>query len=269
MRKFTSGRTNPVVILLLFFVAIIGIFLILSYQQRPSEGADLQNRVINYTVQSEEISYYPHANGYSAKPQENGSYPGIIMIHEWWGLNENIQRMARDLASQGYNVLAVDLYNGQVAQDPEKAMQLSSSLNQSEALANMQAAVSYLKNEQNTSKIASLGWCFGGGQSLQLSLNADLDATVIYYGSLVTNQTQLSRITHPVLGIFGSNDTVIPLQTVKEFNSSLNELDIDHEIYIYTGLGHAFANPRGDNYAPNETRDAWDKTITFLNNQLK
>ena len=119
-------------------------------------------------------------------------------------------------------------------------------------------------------KIASLGWCFGGGQSLRLALAEKLDATVIYYGNLVTNEDDLSRINWPVLGIFGEQDQSIPVTTVKEFESSLNKLGIKNSINVYPGVGHAFANPSGASYAPEATQDAWKKTLEiFLDTNLK
>jgi carboxymethylenebutenolidase len=150
-------------------------------------------------------------------------------------------------------------------------MELSSSVrnNPEEAVANMQGAVNYLGSLENvnSSRIASLGWCFGGGQSLQLALNSEehpLAATVIYYGNLVNGTESLSKIKWPVLGIFGDQDQSIPVDSVMQFEQALNEIGITNEIYIYPGVGHAFANPSGDNYAPKETADAWKKTLVFL-----
>jgi carboxymethylenebutenolidase len=150
-------------------------------------------------------------------------------------------------------------------------MELSSSVrnNPEEAVANMQGTVNYLGSLENvnSSRIASLGWCFGGGQSLQLALNSEehpLAATVIYYGNLVNDTESLSKIKWPVLGIFGDQDQSIPVDSVMQFEQALNEIGITNEIYIYPGVGHAFANPSGDNYAPKETADAWKKTLVFL-----
>ena len=113
----------------------------------------------------------------------------------------------------------------------------------------------------------TLGWCFGGGQSLQIALNSQdhpLAATIIYYGRLVTDNATLASIKWPVLGIFGDQDMSIQVDTVKAFESTLKSNGTPNEIYIYKGVGHAFANPSGDNYAPKETQDAWHKTLSFL-----
>jgi carboxymethylenebutenolidase len=185
--------------------------------------------------------------------------------------------MAETLAKEGYVVLAVDLYNGQVANTTESAQNLVSKVreNPSESINNLQHAVRYLASLENvnSSKIASLGWCFGGGQSLQLALNTEpeypLSATIIYYGNLVSDQESISKIKWPVLGIFGDQDKSISVQSVKQFEEALNSNEIPNEIYIYKGVGHAFANPSGDNYAPQETQDAWEKTVSFLKKYLK
>jgi carboxymethylenebutenolidase len=198
------------------------------------------------------------------------------MIHENKGLNDHIKNMANLLAKEGYVVLAVDLFNGEVTTDQKRASELTQSIrdNPYAAINNLKGAVKYLSSLSNVNpeKIASLGWCFGGQQSLQLALNSEdhpLAATVIYYGRLVTEPETLSKIKWPVLGIFGDQDQSIPVTTVEQFEEALTKNGITNEIYIYQGVGHAFANPSGDNYAPNETKGAWDKTLAFLNKYLK
>lgn len=217
-------------------------------------------------VNTQTISQPP---GHLAEPATPGDYPGVIMIHEWWGLNDNIKNMAEQLADQGYVVFAVDLYGGEVAQDSDKARELATSVrsNPDDAIQTMREAVDYL--EQRTDRVASLGWCFGGQQSLQLSLNDELDATIIYYGNLVEDPEQLQSLSGPVLGIFGAEDSGIPVESVRNFESALNQINVQNDITIYDGVGHAFANPSGSNYAPEETMDAWEKTLAFLEANLK
>ena len=234
-------------------------------------------------VQNQTVSYFDNASGYLVSPLTDNSnnatsqlHPAVLMIHEWWGLNENIKDMANELAEQGYVVLAADMYSGQVATTPEQAMQFAGAVreNPSEAISNLQAAVRYLGSLEsvNASRIASLGWCFGGGQSLQLSLNTEaenpLATTVIYYGNLVMDEEELTKIQWPVLGIFGDQDESIPVEDVDRFGQALNSTGVPNEIYIYEGVGHAFANPSGDNYAPEQTGDTWQKTLAFLKRNL-
>jgi len=212
--------------------------------------------------------YRPGTVGYYARPDDELPHPGVILIHEWWGLNENIKEAARTLASEGYHVLAVNLF-GSVATTPEQARAQTSGLDQEEALANMNAAYDYLK-ARGATKMASYGWCFGGGQSMQFSLSGRaLDATVIYYGNLVTDEARLRSIRWPVLGIFGDQDTSVTPESARAFDAALSNLGIEHEVKIYEGVGHAFANPSGANYAPGETRDAWERTLTFLGTNLR
>jgi len=222
-----------------------------------------------YVVDSSSVQYFENSNGYLAKPTVDGEYPGVIMIHEWWGLNDNIKEMAEKLASHGYVVLAVDLYDGKVGTTADEARQLMGSFGQSYWNDNMNTAVSYLEKNYTPSSIGSIGWCFGGAQSLNLGLNnEDMDATVIYYGRLVTEPEELSKIDWPVLGIFAELDQGITPDTVKEFEASLNEVGVENDITIYPEVNHAFANPSGDRYAPEESKDAWDKTLEFLEQNL-
>ncbi len=217
----------------------------------------------------ETVNYFNGVKGFLAKPDDSGIYPGIIMIHEWWGLNDNIKQTAKDLAAEGFIVLAVDLYGTEAATTTDKARQLVSSYNLENGIANMNGAVAYLEENYNIEKVASIGWCFGGAQSLNLALNnPEMDATVIYYGRLTSDQLQLSKINWPVLGIFAELDQGIPPSSVNAFESSLNELGISNEIHIYPGVDHAFANPSGANYAPQEMQDAWKKTLSFLDTNL-
>jgi carboxymethylenebutenolidase len=214
--------------------------------------------------------YFANTTGYVAMPAQKGNFPGIILIHEWWGLNDNIKNMARGLASHGYVAMAVDLYAGQVATTPDGARQLLLSFDEQKGMANINSAVNYLKENHNVTKIATIGWCFGGSQSLNYALSGNnLDATIIYYGQPVTDTTKLSSIKWPVLGFFGEKDQSISIDKVREFKSDLDKIGVQNQIYTYPGLGHAFANPSGANYAPNETKDSWNKTLLFMEKHLK
>ena len=251
--------------------------------------ASLNNNTVSYSyniyssnntqlrLNGSSVSYYENATGYLVYPEDvQEELPAVIMIHEWWGLNEHIRNQADVLAREGYVVLAVDLYGGVVAADPDRAGELASSVRNDPvaALENLQSAVSYVRSLEpvNANKVASLGWCFGGDWSIQLAANSTenpLAATILYYGRPVTEPESLSNISWPVLGIFGNQDQAIPVSSVKQFASALNASGVTNEIYLYEGVGHAFANPSGDNYAPNETADAWQKTLGFLGNHLK
>ncbi len=216
-----------------------------------------------------DVEYFIGVKGYYARPAAPGKYPGVVMIHENRGLRPEIRATAETLAKEGYRVLAVNLLGG-VAEDQNGARILTANFNQATGVANMRAAAAYLR-AQGAEKIASLGWCFGGRQSVELAISGEpLDATVVYYGGgMATTTARLAPIKWPVLGIFGDKDQAIPVEMVRAFEASLNTLGIKNEIYIYPGVGHAFANPSGANYAPEATLDAWTKTLAFLAAHLK
>jgi carboxymethylenebutenolidase len=226
-----------------------------------------------------DVNYFDSSSGYLVYPSATTTgkkLPAVIMIHENRGLNDYIKSMANTLAREGYVVLAVDLFKGQVAQTNQQAQQLTSFVrsNSTTTISNLQAAVKYVSSLPfvDSSKIASIGWCFGGGQSLQLALHSEqhpLVATILYYGTpLVTDKQQLLKIKWPVLGIFGDKDQANPLPLINMFKSDLDTAGVTNQIIIYKGLGHAFANPSGPNYAPQQTIDAWQKTLAFLKRYL-
>jgi carboxymethylenebutenolidase len=252
-----------------------------------NSSSSLSFNLNNLSIENKTVNYFDNTNGYLVYPSSSSSslvsnsnnqtnqkekLPAVVMIHENKGLNNYIKDSANILAKHGYVVLAVDLFNGETPTDQNHAAQLTSKVreNPSNAIENMKSAVRYLSSlpNVNASQIASLGWCFGGGQSLQLALNSQdhpLAATVIYYGVPLTNDTKtLANIKWPVLGIFGDKDRAIPVGTIKQFQKALNESGITNEIHIYPGVGHAFANPSNTGYAPKETADAWKKTLAFL-----
>lgn len=234
--------------------------------ETPQSG-EVVTETVNYAmVDGNKIS------GYLAKPnQAKSNLPGIIVIHEWWGLNDNIRMMTRRLAGEGYVALAVDLYNGKVAETSQNAGKYARSVEQEPALENLSQAYTYLKEKQGATKTGTIGWCFGGGWSLQtaLAMPDKIDATVIYYGRLETDEEQLKKLTMPILGIFGSEDSGIPPSTVKKFEAALNEAGIQNEIHIYEGANHAFANPSGTRYKKDAAEDAWEKTTAFFAEYLK
>lgn len=265
-----------------------------------STGSNVIQENIRQSLENQTVNYYGNTSGYLVFPKSantsmiesdntespatitsssssslvGNKLPAVVMIHENRGLNEHIKMMADTLAKEGYVVLAVDLFKGQVASNQQDAGPLSDAVreNPTEAIANLRAAVRYLGSLENVnpSQISSLGWCFGGQQSLQLALNTEpkypLSSTVIYYGRLVSDPDELSKIKWPVLGIFGDQDDSIPVENVTNFKAALDSIGIPNEIYVYKGVGHAFANPSRDSYAPDQTADAWQKTLAFLKN---
>jgi carboxymethylenebutenolidase len=238
-------------------------------QEAVGKNVDLMDDRAGLAILSDDVEYLPGVIGRYARPQQEGKYPGVVMIHENRGLRPEIKDAADALAKEGYRVLAVNLLGG-TAEDQDGARALTAQFDQARGVENMRAAAAFLRQE-GSQKLASLGWCFGGRQSVELAISGEpLDATIVYYGGgMATSTERLKPITWPVLGIFGDQDRVIPLEMVDAFRSSLETLGVTNEIYVYPGVGHAFANPSGANYAPTETADAWEKTLGFLEAHLR
>jgi len=230
------------------------------------------------TIQAESQAYATldgqPVRGYIARPNRGpGPYPAVIVIHEWWGLNDHIRALTRRLAEAGYIALAVDLYEGRTATDPKQARTLmEAAMAHPERLArNLEQAFYYLDVMPSAQRIGVIGWCFGGGWALRTALRFpdDLDAAVIYYGELVTDPQRLAPLHVPILGHFGTDDTSIPASRVQAFDQALTDLDKPHEIYMYEGAGHAFANPSGARYRPAVAALAWRRTLEFLGRHLQ
>ena len=205
-------------------------------------------------------------------PEGKGPFPGILVIHEWWGLNDWVKEQASKLSDQGYVALAVDLYRGKVATTPDEAHELMRGVPEDRAARDLRAAFEFLKSQSNVKKdrIASIGWCMGGGYSLDVALQEPtLAADVINYGHLATDSESLKKINAAILGIFGGQDRGIPPEDVKKFEQSLKQMGKKVEIMIYPDAGHAFENPNNKSgYRADDAADAWKRTIKFLADTL-
>lgn len=212
--------------------------------------------------------------GFLAMPEDAAEpLPGVLVIHEWWGLNDNIKAMTRRLAGEGYIALAVDLYGGNVAQAPDEAQKLMAELmaDTDAVRDNLRQAYEYLERYAFSPTIGSIGWCLGGGWSLQtaLMLPDALDAMVMYYGRVETDPELLEPLAMPMLGFFGALDQSVPVGDAQSFRNALAQLGKDAEIHIYSDVDHAFANPSGGNYQAEAAEDAWKRTLEFLDAALR
>jgi carboxymethylenebutenolidase len=209
------------------------------------------------------------AQAYVARAQ--GKQRGaILVIHEWWGLNDWIKHQADLLGEQGYLALAVDLYKGKVATDPKEAGELMGKLDQNWADRVKESGIEWLKKEGSVPGVATIGWCMGGGQSLRASLRdpKDVVATVMYYGMPVDDVAQLKKLQGPVLGIWADKDGWITPDKVKAFGKALTQAKVKHEFHHFDA-DHAFANPsNGPKYSSKDAQVAWEKTLAFLEKNL-
>lgn len=235
-------------------------------------GADtlavVTERVTYATLDGQDVS------GVLARPEAaEGGLPGVVVIQEWWGLNDNIEAMARRLAAQGYVALAVDLYGGQVATTPDDAMRLmrAAMADEDGLVDNLRQAVAFLADDIGAPRIGVIGWCFGGRWSLRTALAVPdrVDAAVIYYGQPITDAARLGALSMPVLAFFGEADGSIPTDSVAAFAAALDEAGVRHAVTTYPGAPHGFANPSGQGYTPAAAEDAWAQTTAFFEEALQ
>ena len=206
--------------------------------------------------------------GFLALPRDQRRHRAIIVIHEWWGLNEWVKEQAEKLAANGYVALAVDLYKGKVATDPSEARKLKRSLRQDRAIGDLKAAFDYLagRTDVDAEQIGSLGWSMGGGLAIQLAIHEPhLAACVVNYGPLPTSTGDIQKINARVLGIFGSLDRGIPPGKVQAFERCMNSAGKRVDIEIYDGAGHAFENPSNQRGCrPKAAAVAWFEILKFF-----
>lgn len=205
-------------------------------------------------------------------PKGAGPHPALIVIHEWWGLNSWVKEQAQRYANEGYVALAVDLYHGKVAADPELAHELSRGLPQDQGVRDLTAAVAYLERRKDVQRdrIGAVGWCMGGGYAMQLAIAApELKAVAINYGSLATDKAALSRIHAAILGNFGGRDRGIPPEAVHAFEAAMRSLGKPVDVKIYPDAGHAFENPNNKiGYRAEDAADALGRIDRFFAERL-
>ena len=229
-----------------------------------------------YAADSRNVSYKSGdetVNAVMYTPPGRGPFPALVVIHEWWGLNDWVKEQASKLADQGYVTLAIDLYRGKVATTPDEAHEIMRGVPEDRANRDLLAASSYLRAQENVDprRVGSIGWCMGGGYSLDLALHdPKLEAAVINYGHLATDDAALKKIHAAILGIFGGQDRGIPPADVNKFEAQLKALGKTAEIHIFPDAGHAFENPGNkQGYRAEDAAQAWKLTVDFLAKNLK
>jgi carboxymethylenebutenolidase len=213
-------------------------------------------------------------SGLLVTPAGQGPSPAVVVIQEWWGLNDWVKDQARALAKEGYVALAVDLYRGKLATNQEDAHQLMMGMPDDRAMSDLKGAFAYLAGRADVRKdrIGSVGWCMGGKYSLKLAVaEPTLAAAVVYYGAPPTTAADIAAIKAPILGNFGGADEGPHPDQVKAFEAALKAAGKSADIKLYPGAGHAFANvnnPWGG-YREAAAKDAWARTTAFFAAQLK
>jgi carboxymethylenebutenolidase len=245
-----------------------GIFLALAFCFAALFPALADNtQTVTYKSGDESVS------GYLALPAGGGKHPAIILIHEWWGLNDWVKDQAKQFAADGYVALAVDLYRGKVGTTPDEAHILMRGLPDDRGLRDLEAAFAYLvsRPDVEANKIGSIGWCMGGGWSIKLAEDQPkLAAFVVNYGPLPTDPAIIAKIKAPMLGSFGADDKGIPPESVRAFEAAMKADSKHADIKIYEGAGHAFQNPNNkEGYRQEATEDADKRTTSFFHRELQ
>ena len=213
------------------------------------------------------------AQGLLYLPQGAGPHPALIVIHEWWGLNDWIKQEAAGYAAKGYVTLAVDLYRGKVAATPDLAHELMRGLPQDQGVRDLTSAFTYLQNRKDVKRdrIGTVGWCMGGGYALELAIaEPSLKAVAINYGALATDKSSLAKIHASVLGNFGGQDHGITPDSVHAFEASMQSLGKPVDAKIYPQAGHAFENPNNaTGYRAGDAADALARVDKFFAEKLE
>ena len=213
-------------------------------------------------------------NGFLVTPDGKGPFPAVLVIHEWWGLDDWVKDQTRALAREGYVALAADLYRGKVTNKQEEAHQLMMGAPRDRVLRDLKAAFNTLAGRADVRKdrIGVIGWCMGGMYSLALATEEPrLAAVVAYYGAPPTDAAAVAKLKAPVLGNYGAEDKGPAPEQVKAFEDALKKAGKTVDIKIYPGAGHAFANPNNPwgGYREPAAKDAWQRTLAFFAKHLK
>ena len=212
-------------------------------------------------------------HGVLYRPQGAGPFPAIVVIHEWMGLNDWVKQQASLFAEHGYVTLAVDLYRGQVATDPETAHELMRALPQDRGVRYLTSAVAYLKTLPyvNPNRLGAVGWCMGGSFAMQLAIaEPSLRAVAINYGALETDPAQLKKIHAAILDNFGALDHGITPEDVQNFAAAMQKIGHPVDVKDYPDAGHAFQNSTNKTgYRPADTADADQRMFAFFAGTLK
>lgn len=234
-----------------------------TYQER-----DVISENMPYAELDDELVY-----GYFVAPADMFEpLPAVIMIHEWWGLNDDVRAQADRLAAAGYIVFAVDLFGGKTATTPSSARELMLTVveDPESANENLLSAYRFVSETAGAPAVAALGWRFGGIWSLNAAmlLPDELDAAVIYYGQVSADEEKLLPVNVPILGLFAADDISVKKASVEAFRDALERLRKDYEIQIYEGVRQGFANEDATNYDRNAATDAWQRSLNFLQRHL-
>jgi len=287
MTKYSIRRTTALIAMSCALISMAA-----CTKGTDSEGSGVQSSSNSATAQTDagerngsqhsvvaETLAYAEVNdqlvkGHFVFPEEMvETLPAVILVHEWWGLNDQFRALADRIAAEGFVVLAVDLYGGRTAKTPPDARKLMLEIVENPEFAeeNLRQACDWVSATAGATHVGVVGYGFGGGWSLNaaIELPDKLDAVVLFYGQVSDNEQDLGPIAAPLLGFFGDSDNTIPLDTVHSFELALQNLGKTFEIEIYPGARGGFASPRSRNFDANLEAQSWRRMLEFLRENLR
>ncbi|MCY4656831.1 MAG: dienelactone hydrolase family protein [Gammaproteobacteria bacterium] len=258
------------------FVKVIAtIFAVLS-MSTYAEESEIPDSILGLADEPRGVSfnYFEDAQGYLAEPTGEGPHGSVILIHEWNGVVDRIRQVADSFAAEGYVALAADLYSGRTGSNPRENMALvrETLANPDQIVANLDAAATYLRDREDTNdKVATIGWCYGGGVALSYALGGEHhEGTAIFYGRLIADPEQLKHLDHEIYGTFGALDRGPSVEQVNAFVAALRKANIPNDVHIYDPVGHGFwlYVDRDEENAREPATHAWHRLKDYLDRTI-
>jgi len=228
--------------------------------------SDITTEMLDYATNGD------RASGFLARPEGEGPFPGVIVIQEWWGLNDNIKDIARRFAAEGLAAFAPDLYHGEVATEPDEAQKKMMALDMPRASQELVKAAEYLSQQPyiNGRGIGSIGFCMGGGLALTLACDTPLiKAVAPFYGFHPDPIDKVKDLQGPVLAVYAEHDAWINAAVREDLKEALDSHGKRYEMQVYPGTEHAFFNDtRPEVYKEAASNDAWNRVIALFRAEL-
>lgn len=211
-------------------------------------------------------------DGYLALPNDHQPHPGVVLIQEWWGLDDFVKDMSERLARNGYIVLAPDLYHGKVVHEPNEAEKAMMQLNMGQAVTELSKGLDYLtsRDDVQPKKVGVVGFCMGGTLAWNVAIqnNGKVGAVAPFYAAgFEPKADEIAKVTAPILAVYGDHDPYVPAETRTQIIQTLEQEGKTHKALVYNA-GHAFLNPDHGDLVPDAAEQAWNELLAFFKQYL-